>query len=128
QTGQLINQMAEPLSSATPTDILANQIAVMASVQNYFEFTVMTACGIGKIKLLGTREDWVKLKHMLPRGIDEFLDWWSLHLELIIDQCLQAFDKKADLDFFKSIIKYHDGSGSTYINGWSLFFFLPQLY
>lgn len=46
-------------STTTPTDKVAACVSIMATLQNYFSYVCRTCCGVPKVTLLGTVEDWV---------------------------------------------------------------------
>ena len=54
-------------STTTPTSQAVSEIVLMAAMKNFFEYTLMTACGIPKIRLEGTRGDWVSLRDRTAR-------------------------------------------------------------
>ncbi len=56
----------------------ANEIALMDTLQNYFEYFGSTFCGIPEVKLEGTAEDWSELlKRAEVIGTSYDLVWWT---------------------------------------------------
>lgn len=49
-------------STTTPTASAVHELGLMDSMQHYFSYRFRTKCGISKVKLLGTLEDWELLK------------------------------------------------------------------
>lgn len=84
-------------------------------------------CGIPKVKLMGTLEDWQKLRK-LTESLDEFdMDWWVPHILPVIDKLIEAHKGKVDRVFWNDIYQYRAGkpSGGTLstATGWITLFF-----
>lgn len=56
-------------TTSTPATAAAFSACWMAAVQKYFQYTLVTACGIPRVELRGTRDDWERLS----RAIDDLL-------------------------------------------------------
>lgn len=94
-------------------------------MQHYFDYKVLTCCGISKVKLLGTRQDWVKLKEATANLGTYGLDWWAESLCEILDEFIITYDGNPNKAFWNCIYKYSyvGGSGEVpRINGWILNF------
>lgn len=142
KTGPIVEKMSTKLSTATPNDIAINTIAVMSCLQRYFKYEVRTRCGIDTVKLLGTKEDWIALKNIVAEfknSQDSVLGIWASLVDIVLVEFVNAYSAGAtvaaasavpnvNVAFWKSIVKYRSMSGSNECNGWSLLFFLPQLY
>ena len=94
-------------STTTNDSRIVSQIVLMDSMKNYFDYRVLTACGIPEIKLLGNKNDWkvVKTKtnsflKMIPK-----LKVWVKALNEILDHFINAYDGKIDNKFWNSIYK-----------------------
>ncbi|KAF8665733.1 hypothetical protein AX16_000181 [Volvariella volvacea WC 439] len=59
--------LAPAFSTTTLTNIVAANISVMATMRNYFKYSVLFGCGIPSITLQGTKEDWVGLRSTVDR-------------------------------------------------------------
>ena len=78
-------------------------------MQNYFSYECHTDCGISKVKLLGTIEDWKHLREATGK-LDEYgLDWWTKGLIDIFDNIIATFDGPSEKNakFWKHIFKYY---------------------
>ena len=94
-------------STTNQESLIVSQIVLMDSMQKYFDYHVVTLCGIPEIRLLGTRNDWVMLKkkmNALVGLIDEFATWQQ-SLNQLLQQFIDAFDQKIDLNFWNNIYK-----------------------
>ena len=121
-------------STTTPTSQAVSEIVLMAAMKNFFEYTLMTACGIPKIRLEGTRGDWVSLRDRTARLAQWMMPGHS-HGELwiedivvpILDQFIDAYDGNVNFCFWQTMIKFRrtgQGSGSyDFLSGW-----LPTLF
>mmetsp|Transcript_7539 Transcript_7539/g.8260 ORF Transcript_7539/g.8260 Transcript_7539/m.8260 type:complete len:188 (+) Transcript_7539:613-1176(+) len=97
----------------------------MASMQKYFSFGMCLTCGIPNVTLLGTPEDYIKLR----KKIDKLLEFevegkaimkkWHQHLSPILDELVLTSSGKPNLDFWGKICDRHSGgSGPSYLSGW----------
>ena len=119
------NIIIDNTSVATETSKIVSQICLMESMKSYFEYTVYTKCGIPKISLKGTPEDWMNLKEKVDSlcKLNENdrlgLDWWLKHLVPVIDKIVNTcINRKVDISFWESFAKTKGGSGGPYFNGW----------
>merc|ERR1719499_62721 len=105
-----------------------NELALMNALKKYFKYKVYTLCGISKIKLFGTTEDWQTIQHNISILKEMELDWWYDHLEWILDNFTRASKgEKTDESFWECIYKAHKGGGSgahPTVDGWATNFFL----
>jgi len=62
-------------TSFSTTDLTASVVhntTIMSSMKAYFTYECMTLCGIPKITILGTKDDWINIKEklgILQRGL-----------------------------------------------------------
>ena len=96
----------------------ASEIALMSALSSCFEFEVRTLCGIPRITLLGTAEDWKSVR-MRAAVLSEFdLGWWCRALEPVLDQFVRASRGSVDVEFWRSLYKLRGGSGGPWVSGW----------
>lgn len=111
-------------NTTTPTARAVSEVSLIDCVQHYFDYLLMTLCGIPEVSLLGEEADWIHFKEKLARLNDAFdLDWWLGKLLPVADQFINASRDSADPSFWNSIFKYDGMSGGPYFNGWLLDFF-----
>lgn len=107
-------------STTGPIERAASEVVLLDAMQSYFEYEVITLCGIPTIKLEGTVEDW----RSIAQRVEEFarfgLEWWVEPLRPILKEFVAAAAGSVNTEFWDSIYKYQgaDGSGSPYITGW----------
>jgi len=126
----LYGVIIDDTSVATPMTRIVSEIALMDAVKSYFDYSVMTFCGIPQITLEGTPEDWQKLQDKVAKLVemnkDDCLElkWWLDKLVPVVEKICQAgIHKKIDSDFWSEIYKYKGGSGGPYVTGWITTFF-----
>jgi len=94
------------------------QIGLMDAVSDYFDYHVMTLCGIPSITLEGTPEDWESVRERAQVFREFELDWWLDALLPILDQLVSASRGDVDATFWRNIIKKDSMSGGPYLSGW----------
>ncbi len=95
-----------------------SEIVLMETVQQYFEYSVRTMCGIPEITLEGTVEDWKAIRQRAEKFAEFNLKWWIKPLLPILDQFVAAASGDVDRDFWQSFYKLNDGSGGPFTTGW----------
>lgn len=117
---KLVELVQSPISTSTPVEIAAFNVALMDTVQSYFSFRFKTCCGIPSIELRGTIDDWEKLIELVMHISTYNLSWWTDKLYVILTNIIDAiaYPNDIDLKFWKDIVKVNGGSGGPYYNGW----------
>ncbi|WP_405329132.1 DUF4419 domain-containing protein [Fibrobacter sp.] len=108
-------------STTSPVDYNISRSMIMAIASEYYTYTAFTLCGIPKIKINGTKEDWSLLKdsfNKLATRLD--MEWWSQQLNPILDEFIKVFDGQSSVSFWKNIYKLYEpeGCGNPEFNGW----------
>ncbi len=97
---------------------VASQITLLGAVQAYFEYVVNSLCGIPRVTLTGTVDDWRDLRaraHIL----DELdLGWWRKELDPVLAALEDTARGKPSRRFWERAYKVHHGSGGESISGW----------
>lgn len=117
------NLYVQSFSTTTYIEKSAYEIALMDVMSGYFEYEFVTMCGIPKITIEGTTEDWLKIKNNLKKFKGYKIDNWIKALEPIIQQFVDASQNKIDHAFWSTMFKRVDESGGPYITGWMIKFF-----
>jgi hypothetical protein len=90
----------------------------MSAMKSYFDFALMTMCGIPSVTLLGSVDDWRAIRRR-AEVLSEFdLTDWVAALLPVLDQLVAAASGNADREFWRSIYKLHNASGGPYVTGW----------
>ena len=120
-------------STTSPVDANISRTMTMAVASEYYSYRVTTLCGIPKIKVNGTKEDWTLLKDSFNRLASQLdMKWWADGLNPILDEFINIYDDKINLKHWKNIYKYYEpeGCGAPDFSGWisRLFPYTKDLY
>ncbi|MFE0629650.1 DUF4419 domain-containing protein [Streptomyces sp. NPDC058864] len=113
-------------STTTPADATAALVALMDVVSPYYRFRWRSLCGIPRIRLEGTPEDWRLLAARARElaGRFEGLRPYFRGLQPVLDEiAATAAGRGVDEDFWRSIYKYRSESGGSWVTGWIDAFF-----
>ncbi len=124
---ELINILTADFSTTTQTSRIVSEITVMETVKEYFNYKViMVGCGIPKITIEGTVEDWERVLEKTKYISKYKLKWWTDELKPILKQIIETKKGKFKKKFWMNMVKSHTekkyGSPTT-INGWIINFF-----
>ena len=77
-------------STTTHNDRICGSISIMSALQHYFEYRCCLMCGIPRITLLGTPDDYKKLRNKIDRLLEFDLEAgqmqkWHTMLTPVID-------------------------------------------
>ncbi len=124
---ELTNTMTANFSTTTQVTKTASQITLMDAMKSYFEFIVIrVGCGIPKVTLEGTPQDWESVLSKTEALRKYKLDWWVNQLEPVLKNIIKASNGKKDRGFWQDMFAYHKpgrcGARDT-IDGWMVKFF-----
>ncbi|CAH1762668.1 3091_t:CDS:1 [Entrophospora sp. SA101] len=117
-------------TTTTPTTKTASNIVLLDTMKSYFSYRMSTRCGIPKITLTGTLEDWTKIQEKLVqlRKLNLDLDFWLNKLDPIIGEFVSTYKGEIHEDFWSRVLSYRSyGSGEPTLTGWITTFF-PYTY
>jgi len=107
-------------TTTTEIERTAYQVVLMEVVKEYFDYNMGITCGITKITLEGTPQDWQKILDKVQGFRKYDLGWWVDELEPILKEFVKASKGRADPEFWQSIFKYHTAmcGESDKVSGW----------
>ena len=127
---EFVDGMTADFSTTTPVQRIVSQVTLMFSVKQYFDFGMMTRCGIPALEMLGTQADWKKLTSKLKilrtllepleNDIGISTEWWDL-VQKVFLKLVEAYQGKPDQKWWSHIMDYKrpNGSGKVgKISGW----------
>lgn len=105
---------------------LASRIAVMEMCKTYFDYTMLTMCGIPSVTLEGSLEDWETLCQKSEELVREmclpsFSQWWLPILMPVLEKVAASARGDVDADFWQSFVKRgstHGSGAHSFISGW----------
>lgn len=123
-------------STTDQVSLTASQIVLMYAMKEYFEYRMSCACGIPRVELLGTEEDWKRLIEK-TRNLASVLNnvdkeepkarsqTFFVALIPVLEKLLSEFTSiSPDKDFWGKIVtEEHYGSGASAMYGWFSKFF-----
>lgn len=127
---ELVDVALGKYSTTGSIESIVHTLALMDTLQTYFEYTVMTLCGIPRIDLLGTADDWRRVRANAERLLQMVrMDNWDGELLPVLDQFVALASGTVEeraTTFWERIyaVGGADGSGVIpYCTGWLLVFF-----
>ena len=123
--------MTSNFSTSTPVSKIASQINVMSSLQEYFNFSMTSMCGIKGIEMLGKLEDWQHLiekidelkKLLFPLEEELNISGWLRHVRKVYVKLVETFRGNPDKDWWSRIVsKVAWESGKKDYEGWIIQF------
>jgi hypothetical protein len=105
-------------STTTEVERVASRIVLMDVYAPYFDYLLACVCGIPEVTLLGTVDDWKKIRSRLDVVAELGLETWVRSLALICDELVRAAGGDPDPAFWKRIYKPRDAYGEEVITGW----------
>ena len=112
---EFVDGMTADFSTTTAVQKIVSQITLMYSVQEYFSYKGITMCGIPAVEMLGTEDDWSRLKSKLKvlRTLLEPIEndlglaskWWDL-VEKVFRELLATYHGKPDKKWWSHIVSY----------------------
>jgi len=121
--------MVDDTSVATKLSRIVTEITIMDCFQRYFKFVLRGGCAITEVTLVGSKDDWEKLRTKVRKlkemNADDrlMLDWWLKKLVPVVDQIVdQAVSRKVDKKFWSKMYQSWERKDLyapvPWINGW----------
>jgi len=96
-------------STTGPAEKAASEIALLDAMQNYFHYHLyMCICGIPKITLEGTPNDWQSIADRMEEFVPLGIEWWLSRLRPILRQFCSAARGDVDRAFWRSIYRVYE--------------------
>jgi hypothetical protein len=121
--GKKRDLIVSDFSTTTPLAKLASEITLMDAMKSYFDYGMSTRCGIPRVTLEGSVEDWKNIRNRVNVFDELGLSWWTDKLKPVLDEFVSAAQGKDHTDFWKGFYNDGGGSGGPFINGHILAFY-----
>lgn len=105
-------------STSTDIERLAGDVVLMDTFSAYFDYVLACVCGIPRITLLGTPEDWRSIRRRIDVIAELDLGWWTASLVPIADEWVRTAEGQPDIGFWREIYKPRKSYGWDRITGW----------
>jgi hypothetical protein len=105
-------------STTTPAIRTASEVALMDTFSAYFDYEMICICGIPKIALEGSLEDWQRIRARIEVLGTYELEWWVARLRPILDEFVLAADGHPTREFWQAIYKPEKAYGDEAATGW----------
>jgi hypothetical protein len=96
----------------------ASEVVLMASMKHYFDYSVRSMCGIPRVTLLGTVDDWRSIERRAGVLAEFDLEWWTSKLAPLLAEFVAAASGRPNAQLWRSLYKPGDHSGGPYTKGW----------
>ena len=125
---EFVDGMTADFSTTTAVQKIVSQITMMTSVQEYFRYKMLGTCGIPAVEMLGTEDDWRKLKSKLKvlrtllepieNDLDLSSEWWDV-VEKVFNNLLATYQGSAVSEWWSHIMSYENAyaSGVYFVPG-----------
>jgi hypothetical protein len=97
---------------------VASQIALLGAVQSYFEYVVMSLCGIPRVTLLGTPDDWAQIRERTRVFGELDLAWWAKALDPVLVELERTAQGSPSPKLWQRAYKLVHASGGEAVSGW----------
>lgn len=119
-----LHELFTPNFSTTTNNVsISYTITMMDALSEYYDYSVLTACGIPYVVLEGSPEDWKWIKDKLPELRKYDTDFWIDNLQPVIDEIYKSSTGNVNSEFWKSMYKWNGTSGGNRVTGWIIKFF-----
>jgi uncharacterized protein DUF4419 len=105
-------------STTSPAIRTASEVALMDCFSSYFTYAFDCICGIPKITIAGTSEDWRRIRARVEVIATYGLEWWVSRLRPILDEFVLAADGHPTREFWEAIYKPVQAYGDKVATGW----------
>ena len=120
----ILNIFKKKFSTSTREEEVAITVTFLSIFKKYFKYTIDGTCGISKITIEGTIEDWELLLNKIIEigNLDEEIIFWTDEIKKIVQKIINTLKtRKPDINFFKNMVQNTDRSKECQpdiINGW----------
>jgi hypothetical protein len=81
----------------------ASEIVLMDTFSEYFDYRAIVICGIPTITILGTPEDWQRIRARAEVLSTFDLEWWAIRLRPVLDEFVKASEGEVSEHFWQTI-------------------------
>lgn len=119
---ELMSLMLPKMSTSNEINDVVHMVSFMDAASKYYNYGVLTCCGIPEFKIEGEVQDWVNIKNsisVISEIIPDLKPYYQKGLSPIFDNIISVLEgNNPNIKFWESIYKIDGGSGGPYSNGW----------
>ncbi|KAN0019394.1 hypothetical protein ACTFIU_002602 [Dictyostelium citrinum] len=129
---QIVNNIKDPsikdwiiadFSTTTPSDKIAYGAVLMSITKKYFYYSISSNCGLPKVTLNGSVDDWINLKERAIRlkefnNKEDHMNKWLGYLLPVLDNFIESSRGNPDKEWWNKIVDYRSRSGGGILTGW----------
>ena len=124
---EAFEQLTGTFSTTTALEKTVHQITLLETLKGFFNYEIDGAgCGLPRIIIKGTLEDWEKVREKTNYIAQYDLSWWTKRLDVILEQIIQAKKGQFNASFWRNMIKYRKSEeygDPSRVTGWILDFY-----
>ncbi|GAM17329.1 hypothetical protein SAMD00019534_005040 [Acytostelium subglobosum LB1] len=111
-------------TTTTDTDRVVGACTLMSTMKKYFNFECELECGLPKVTMLGTVDDWRQVRQRAERFAEfdtkrKYMAKWLEMLLPVLDNMIMSVEGNPDIKWWNKIVHYADGgSGTSFLSGW----------
>jgi hypothetical protein len=105
-------------STTLPAARTALQIAGLSGLTSWYDYACLTLCGIPRITLKGSVDDWMAMSRRLSDLHGLGLGGWLRSVIAVVDRLAATARGDVDVAFWRSFFKLDDQSGGPNVSGW----------
>jgi hypothetical protein len=109
---------AADFSTSTAIDRTVSRVLLMSALSRYFDFSMDCICGIPRVRLEGSVDDWCRLRDRVALFHEWDLSTWQEALLPICDELVRTAEGKPSLEFWRHVYKSEEAYGSDVVTGW----------
>lgn len=119
-TPELMETLLQPFSGTTAVHRTALSCTLMHMFQSYFSYEVTTMCGIPRVTLYGTPEDYASIVARTQRLARTFpgLRWWFDDIIPVLTKISESAHGSPDPDWWSRAVSISSSSGEHSVSGW----------
>jgi hypothetical protein len=107
-------------STTDPVTRAASRVVLMDALKEYFDYEAECVCGIPRITLAGTPEDWRDVRRRVEALAEHDLGWWRDALAPLAEKWLETAEGRVDRAFWQQMYISLSGYGGVEIvEGWA---------
>jgi hypothetical protein len=125
--GNLIREHTDPVmydtlvcdfSTTSAAIRTASEVVLMDCYASYFHYEMRYVCGIPRVAVTGSVEDWERMRARIEVLATFGLEWWTKRLRPILDEFVETAKGRRNLRFWQAIYKPKDAYGDGSVTGW----------